>query len=129
MEKIDYNINSGQAHILALLSEREMLTLSQLQAITGFSRSALQIYQFDMRERCFISNIRPGHHRCMQLVINQTGKDALRIYQQRHSVEKTSYANQNRISWITQPEYVPPEVGFVRNDGNAKYRSLGAFGA
>lgn len=124
--KIDYTINELQASILALLQEREPLTLAQLIVLTGASKPGLHRDQFDLRMREFATAERFGHHKTIQLSITAHGTIALNAYRKKWEILKNQPVAPTRINLMAQPVWVPPSTGYCRNDGNGHIPSLGA---
>ena len=65
--KTYYTINAVQAQILALLKERQPLTIAQLQSMAGGVKTAIQNAQFDLLLRLFVTAEKTGQNRTIQL--------------------------------------------------------------
>lgn len=123
--KTDYTINAIQAQILALLKERQPLTIAQLQAMTGGAKVAVSNAQFDLRLRLFVTAEKTGQHRTIQLEITSAGEIALDTYRKKCDVAARHTVTPTRINLMQQPVWQPPAPGYCRNGGHGNIRSLG----
>lgn len=124
--KTDYTINAVQAQILALLKERQPLTLDQLLVATGAGKQALANHQMDLRLREFATAERTGHHKTIELRITAHGTIALNLYLKKCELMKRQTVPATRVNLMKQPVWVPPAPGYCRDGGNGHIPSLGA---
>ena len=124
--KTYYTINAVQAQILALLKERQPLTIAQLQSMAGGVKTAIQNAQFDLRLRLFVTAEKTGQHRTIQLEITAAGEIALDAYRKKCDVAARHTVTPTRINLMKQPVWQPPAPGYFRNGGNWHIPSLGA---
>lgn len=122
---IDYRINDLQARILSLLKERQPLTITQLQALTGESKTLVSIEQRELRERLFAVAEKTGQHKTIQVTITAHGEIALNAYRKKCEILAKKPVESTRINLMAQPVWVPPAHGYCRNGGHGHIPSLG----
>jgi len=120
-------INQPQAALLEVLSKCDT-DKSSLIKHSGIFKHIFMVAMPDLRERYLVETYQ-AHRKCALLYrITMAGQRALKD----HIKHKEVLANEpekalpNRRNLFDFEVYVPPKSPYVRNNGNADYKSLGA---